>query len=55
MDRFEFLSIDIVDKHALESLKDCHIDAIYHLACPASPIHYQKIQSIRLWCLSKEL
>lgn len=42
MDRFEFLSIDIVDKHALESLKDCHIDAIYHLACPASPIHYQK-------------
>ena len=42
MDRFEFLSIDIVDKHALESLKDCHIDAIYHLACTASPIHYQK-------------
>ena len=33
--RFEFVRHDIVDPIALE------VDKIYHLACPASPVHYQ--------------
>lgn len=42
MDRFEFLHMDVVDKGVRENLMKYHIDAICHLACPASPIHYQK-------------
>lgn len=39
---FEYRQMDILDKNALEDLKSQKIDEIYHLACPASPIHYQK-------------
>lgn len=50
MDSFEFLRMDVMDKRTLEMLSGYHIDAIYHLACPASPIHYQKnpIYTIRV-------
>lgn len=50
MDSFEFLRMDVMDKRTLEMLNGYHIDAIYHLACPASPIHYQKnpIYTIRV-------
>ena len=34
--RFEFLNHDVCDPLEVEA------DAIYHLACPASPIHYQR-------------
>jgi len=33
---FQLLEFDVCDKFDLE------VDAIYHLACPASPIHYQQ-------------
>src|SRR5688572_24827492 len=33
--RFEFIRHDVVEPIALE------VDKIYHLACPASPVHYQ--------------
>ena len=33
--KFEFLQQDVIDEI------DCKPDAIWHLACPASPIHYQ--------------
>ena len=33
--------MDILDKAEVEKLKDLLIDEIYHLACPASPVHYQ--------------
>jgi UDP-glucuronate decarboxylase len=33
--RFEFLRHDVIEPVALE------VDQIYHLACPASPVHYQ--------------
>lgn len=39
---FEFHKMDILDKNALVDLKSLDIDEIYHLACPASPVHYQK-------------
>lgn len=41
--RFEVLRHDIIEKISLE------VDAIYNLACPASPIHYQRhpIQTTR--------
>ena len=39
---FEFLQMDILDRPAIEGLKSQGIDEIYHLACPASPIHYQR-------------
>jgi UDP-glucuronate decarboxylase len=35
--RFDFIHHDIVDYFPLHE-----VDQIYHLACPASPIHYQK-------------
>ena len=41
-DSFEFLQMDILDRPAIEGLKSQGIDEIYHLACPASPIHYQR-------------
>jgi UDP-glucuronate decarboxylase len=34
--RFELLRHDVVDRLYLE------VDEIYHLACPASPVHYQR-------------
>lgn len=39
---FEFRQIDVVEKNALASLRSLHINEIYHFACPASPVHYQK-------------
>lgn len=41
--RFEFIRHDITQPLVLE------VDQIYHLACPASPIHYQRnpVQTIR--------
>ncbi len=39
---FEFRRMDILDKMEVEKLKSLAIDEIYHLACPASPVHYQK-------------
>lgn len=39
---FEFRQIDVADREGLATLHSLHIDEIYHLACPASPIHYQK-------------
>ena len=41
--RFEFLRHDVVDPFHLE------VDEIYHLACPASPVHYQRnsVRTIR--------
>ena len=41
-ENFEFLLLDILDSQAVEGLKSRHIDEIYHLACPASPVHYQR-------------
>lgn len=41
-DNFVFLQMDILDSLAVEGLKSQGIDEIYHLACPASPIHYQR-------------
>ncbi len=40
---FEFIRHDVCDKQILE------VDEVYHLACPASPIHYQRnpVQTIR--------
>lgn len=35
-DRFQFIRHDVVDPIELEGL-----DQIYHMACPASPVHYQ--------------
>jgi UDP-glucuronate decarboxylase len=35
-DRFELVRHDIVERYYAE------VDAIYHLACPASPVHYQR-------------
>ena len=40
---FEFHQVDILDQDALEGLKSLDIDEIYHLACPASPVHYKKM------------
>ena len=39
---FMFVKYDV--KENLQDFPDegCHVDQIYHLACPASPIHYQK-------------
>jgi UDP-glucuronate decarboxylase len=34
--RFEVINHDVVNKHYIE------VDRIYHLACPASPVHYQR-------------
>lgn len=41
--KFEFIRHDVTNQFSLE------IDAIYNLACPASPIHYQKfpVQTIK--------
>lgn len=41
-ENFEFRQTDILDKAEVEKLKSLSIDEIYHLACPASPVHYQK-------------
>ena len=41
-ENFEFLQMDILDKAAIEELRSLRIDEIYHLACPASPVHYQR-------------
>ncbi len=41
-ENFEFRQMDILDKAEVEKLKDLLIDEIYHLACPASPVHFQK-------------
>lgn len=41
-ENFEFRQMDILDKAEVEKLKDLLIDEIYQLACPASPVHYQK-------------
>ena len=41
-ENFEFRQMDILDKVEVEKLKSLSIDEIYHLACPASPVHYQK-------------
>ena len=40
---FEFIRHDVCDRQILE------VDEVYHLACPASPIHYQRnpVQTIR--------
>src|SRR5688500_18918880 len=35
-DRFEFVRHDVCEPIRAE------VDEIYHLACPASPVHYQK-------------
>ncbi len=41
--RFEFLRHDVNEKFVVE------VDQIYHLACPASPVHYQRnpVRTIR--------
>ncbi len=39
---FEFQQMDILEKVEVEKLKSLDIDEIYHLACPASPVHYQR-------------
>jgi UDP-glucuronate decarboxylase len=41
--RFEIIRHDVCDRIAFE------VDEVYHLACPASPIHYQRnpVQTIR--------
>jgi UDP-glucuronate decarboxylase len=41
--RFEFLRHDVNEKFILE------VDQVYHLACPASPVHYQRnpVRTIR--------
>lgn len=38
-ERFRFFEKDIIDPLYFD---DAHIDHIYNLACPASPVHYQK-------------
>lgn len=42
LNNFEFLQLDVVEGDSLETLKSHHIDEIFHLACPASPVQYQK-------------
>lgn len=44
---FEFRQMDILDNAEVEKLKSLSIEEIYHLACPASPVHYQKDAFIR--------
>lgn len=39
---FEFHQMDILEKTEVEKLMSLDIDEIYHLACPASPVHYQR-------------
>ncbi|CAB4131489.1 WcaG Nucleoside-diphosphate-sugar epimerases [uncultured Caudovirales phage] len=41
--RFEFIRGDVVDRFHAE------VDQVYHLACPASPVHYQQnpVQTIK--------
>jgi len=41
--RFEFIRHDVNEKYVVE------VDQVYHLACPASPIHYQRnpVRTIR--------
>src|SRR4051812_37709117 len=36
-------------RHDVESSLTCEVDEIFHLACPASPIHYQRnpVRTIR--------
>lgn len=41
-ENFEFLQMDILNKVAIEKLRLLKIDEIYHFACPASPVHYQR-------------
>lgn len=38
---FEMICRDVIDPVSLDSLKIDTLDEIYHLACPASPPHYQ--------------
>jgi UDP-glucuronate decarboxylase len=42
--RFELVRHDVVEPFAFE------VDEIYHLACPASPVHYQRnpVRTIRI-------
>ncbi|MDX2272860.1 MAG: UDP-glucuronic acid decarboxylase family protein [Cyanobacteriota bacterium] len=50
---FQFWQQDVTQPIATSPLATCtwldHLDQIYHLACPASPVHYQKdpIQTIK--------
>ena len=37
-DNFEFIQADVIEKISF----NCKFDEIFNLACPASPIHYQK-------------
>ncbi len=39
---FEFHNVDILNKGAMGKLKSLPIDEVFHLACPASPVHYQR-------------
>lgn len=41
-DRFLFLNGDIRFDRTMERLYNCGFDVIYNMACPASPVHYQK-------------
>ncbi len=47
---FKFIKADILFPSEIESLEKMRIDQIYHLACPASPAHYQKdpIKTIKI-------
>lgn len=45
LDRFRFVHADVEDSQNLELLSSTvfpNVEQIYHLACPASPVHYQK-------------
>ncbi|MFS7987336.1 putative UDP-glucuronate decarboxylase [Helianthus anomalus] len=42
--RFELIRHDVVEPLLLE------VDQIYHLACPASPVHYKHNPSLTLFC-----
>lgn len=45
LDNFRFVSADVEDARTLELLASTvfpNVEQIYHLACPASPVHYQR-------------
>jgi UDP-glucuronate decarboxylase len=45
LDNFRFVSADVEDGRNLELLSSTvfpNVEQVYHLACPASPVHYQR-------------
>lgn len=41
-EKFEFYHLDVTDDRFFQTFRIHQIDVIFNLACPASPVHYQK-------------